>query len=300
MTRNNNSGFWAILLSAMIYGAYGCLARYLNGAFGYLSQVLFRSTVALVVIALFVFISRTRFSLSKKNSLKAVLLGFSFFGGVVLFTVGSIIDKISVVMFVFYAGSFTASFIISTYYYHEKITYKKFISLGIVIAGLLITTGLNFSNLGWGLLAGFGSGVLDATANNFRKQLADLPKQEVLLLQFAIVSLLSLLFIFGTKETVVKDITMSAVVAGVAWGIFWIIGNQLIMFGYRLFDFMLAQIVLSSEIFFATVLAFLFFREIPTTFEFIGGMLIFAGVCIVDMDISSYFNWKPPRPRGVV
>ena len=106
MTKNNNSGFWAILLSAMIYGSYGVLARYLDGAFGYFTQVLFRSSVALLIVAVFVFASRTKFSLSKKDSLKAILLGLSFFGGVVLFTVGSILDKISVVMFVFYAGSF--------------------------------------------------------------------------------------------------------------------------------------------------------------------------------------------------
>lgn len=286
MTKKNNSGFWAILLSAVIYGTYGCLARYLDGAFGYFTQVLFRSTVALVVVALFVFISRKRFSLSKKNSLKAVILGLSFFGGVVLFTVGSILDKISVVMFVFYAGSFTTSFFISTYYYHEQVTLKKCIALGIVLIGLLITTGINFSSLSWGLFAAFGSGVLDAIANNFRKQLADLPKQEVLLLQFAIASLFSLLFIFVTKETVIKDITMSAVLAGVAWGIFWIIGNQLVMIGYRYFDFMLAQIVLSSEIFFATVLALLFFHEVPNAFELIGGILIFIGVCTVDLNYA--------------
>jgi drug/metabolite transporter (DMT)-like permease len=287
MKKQNNSGFWAILLSAIIYGAYGVLARYLDGAFGYFTQVLFRSAVALLIVAVFVFVSRTKFSLSKKDSLKAVLLGLSFFGGVVLFTVGSILDKISVVMFVFYAGSFATSFFVSTYYYREKVTLQKGIALGIVLVGLVITTGLDFSNLSWGLLAAFGSGVLDAIANNFRKQLADLPKQEVLLLQFAIASVLSLLFIMLTKEVVIKDITTSAVVAGIAWGIFWIIGNQLIMIGYRHFDFLLAQIVLSSEIFFATVLAFFFFREIPNSFELIGGILIFVGVCVVDINFSN-------------
>ena len=72
MKKQNNSGFWAILVSAMIYGAYGCLARYLNGAFGYFTQVLFRSSVALLIVAVFVFISHVKFSLSKRESLKAI------------------------------------------------------------------------------------------------------------------------------------------------------------------------------------------------------------------------------------
>jgi drug/metabolite transporter (DMT)-like permease len=286
MTKYKTSGFWAILLSAIIYGAYGSLARNLDGAFGYFTQVLFRSTVALLIVTVFVFVSRTKFSLSKKESLKTILLGFSFFGGVVLFTIGSILDKISVAIFVFYAGSFTASFFISTYYYREKVTLQKGIALGVVIIGLIITTGLDFSSISWGVLAAFGSGVLDAIANNFRKQLADLPKQEVLLLQFAIASALSLLCIVLTRETVVKDITTSAIIAGVVWGVFWIIGNQLIMIGYRHFDFLLAQIVLSSEIFFATIIALLLFHEIPSSYELAGGVLIFLGVCVVDINLA--------------
>ena len=286
MTKNNNSGFWAILASAMILGAYGIMARYLHGAFGYFTQVMLRTSVAFIVVSILIIISQSGIRLSRRNIFMSVLLGLLFFGGLVTFTVGSVLDKISVVMFVFYAGSFLTSFCISVFYYHEKVSIQKGIALGIVIVGLVITTGFDFSNLGWGLLAGFGSGILDASANTLRKQLAGLPKLHVLLFQFAVPSLAALLFILLTKEVPIKDISIGAILAGMVWGVLLIIGNQLIMIGYRHFDFMLAQIVLSSEIFFATVLAFFFFHEIPNSFELIGGILIFIGVCVVDIDFS--------------
>jgi drug/metabolite transporter (DMT)-like permease len=113
-------------------------------------------------------------------------------------------------------------------------------------------------------------------------------------------SLAALLFILFTKEVPIKDLSVGAILAGVVWGVLLIIGNQLIMIGYRHFDFMLAQIVLSSEIFFATVLAFLFFRETPNTFELVGGILIFLGVCVVDIDVKKYWKWIEPGRRGEV
>lgn len=298
MNNKHRSGFWAILASAMILGSYGLLARYLNGAFGYFTQVFFRGTVALAVVALTLFVTRSTFNLSKKDVVKSAILGLIFFGGVVLFTIGSTLDKISVVLFVFYAGSFFTSFLISTYYYREKVSAQKGISLAIVFMGLLITTGFNFSTLGLGLLAAFFSGALDSSANNFRKQLAALPKQQVLLVQFAVVTTAALLCLVLTKEVPVKDITVPAIFVGIVWGVLWIASNRLIMIGYRYFDFLLAQIVLSSEIFFATLFALILFHEMPTLYELIGGILIFVGVLIVDVDITKYWKMKPINRKG--
>ncbi|MBP6993732.1 DMT family transporter [Candidatus Woesebacteria bacterium] len=290
MIKKNNSGFWAIFASAMILGSYGLLARYLNDTFGYFSQVFFRGAVAFVVVGAILLMTRAKFTLSKKDVGRASILGLIFFGGVVLFTVGSILDKISVVMFMFYAGSFFTSFLISTYYYHEKVSTQKGISLAVVLIGLLVTTGFNFSALSLGLLAAFFSGALDSTANNLRKQLAALPKQQVLLVQFIVVSTAALLCLVFTKEIPIKNFTFSAIIAGITWGVLWVVGNRLIMIGYQHFDFLLAQIVLSSEIFFATLFALVLFHEMPSLFELTGGILIFVGVLLVDIDLTRYMN----------
>jgi len=286
MKNKDNSGFWAILLTAVIYGSYGCLARFLNNAFGYFTQVLFRSAIAFLIAALVILLTRQKIKLAKKDIIKILILSVLFFGGVVTFTIGSVVDKISVVMFVFYAGSFAASFLISAFVFHEKITRLKIIALSIVLIGLITTTGFNFANFGWGLAAALVSGIFDAVANNYRKQLSGLPKDSVLLLQFLFTSILALSALLISQEQVVKEVTPAAIIAGIVWGAFWVLGNRFIMVGLRRFDFMLGQIVLSSEIFFATVLAFLFFGEIPTTYELLGGVIIFIGVCMINLDLK--------------
>jgi drug/metabolite transporter (DMT)-like permease len=286
MENKDNSGFWAILLTAVIYGSYGCLARFLNNSFGYFTQVLFRSGIAFLIAALVLLLTRQKIKLAKKDIIKILVLSVLFFGGVITFTIGSVVDKISVVMFVFYAGSFAASFLISAFVFHEKITRLKIVALSIVLVGLITTTGFNFANFGWGLAAALVSGIFDAVANNYRKQLSGLPKDSVLLLQFLFTSILALSALLISQEQVIKEVTPAAIIAGVVWGAFWVLGNRFIMIGLRRFDFMLGQIVLSSEIFFATVLAFLFFGEIPTAYELLGGVIIFIGVCLINLDFK--------------
>lgn len=278
------SGFWAILSAAVIYGSFGVSARYLDGAFGLFTQVLVRSAVALAIMVCIVIFMRIRIQLSRKDIFKTLLLGLLFFVGVALFTLGSIEEKISVVLFALYAGSFTASFFISTFVYHEKFTLQKGIALTLVVVGLLFTTQFSISTLGWGLLAAFISGGMDAFGNSIRKQLASLPKMEVLFVQFAATTALAFLAVVFSREVPIKHVTSSALVSVAVWGVLWVLVNQLIMVGFRHFDFMLGQIVLSSEIFFATVLAFLIFREVPNSFELVGGLLICIGVISVDVD----------------
>lgn len=292
MKNKDNSGFWAILSTAVIYGSYGCLARFLNNSFGYFSQVLLRSSVAFLIAALIILIIKQKFTLKRNDILKILILSILFFGGVVTFTIGSVVGKISVVMFVFYAGSFAASFLISSLVFHEKITKTKLIALTIVLFGLITTTGFNFANFGWGLLAALVSGILDAVANNYRKQLSNLPKENVVLMQFIFTSIMALIAVLVSSEQVVKEISPAAIIAGIIWGAFWVLGNRLIMVGFRHFDFMLGQIVLSSEIFFATVLALIFFGEIPNIYELIGGIIIFIGVCMINVDFNKFLAKK--------
>jgi drug/metabolite transporter (DMT)-like permease len=74
--------------------------------------------------------------------------------------------------------------------------------------------------------------------------------------------------------------------AGVTYGFFSIAVAFLTLVGFQDFDLNLGTIVLSSELFFATIAGLLLFHEYPTQNEVTGSALIILAIIILNI------KWK--------
>ncbi|MBP9759033.1 EamA family transporter, partial [Candidatus Dojkabacteria bacterium] len=157
--KNFNSGFWAILGGAFIYGSFGILTRYMDIGFGNYTQVLVRALIASLIALVIIFINKNKLKFEKKDYLKMILLGIAYFLGTTAFTIGNISTKVSVMIFMLYVGSFTTTFLLSTFLFKEKITLTKIVSVVIVITGMLITLNFNISDLALGAFLGIFAGI---------------------------------------------------------------------------------------------------------------------------------------------
>lgn len=137
-----------------------------------------------------------------------------------------------------------------------------------------------------GVVAGVLSGVSDGISNGIRKTLKGVDRNTVLQYQFATGSLFALLIVVLSKQEVLIQASLVPIIATGVFAILQIGLGNLLLYGFQNFDVNIGTIIVASELFFATILGYLFFRESTTTQEFAGGVLIFSASILSAVDFK--------------
>lgn len=278
-------GSSALFSAAFIYSTFGILIRQMAVMFGDSAQTAARFGLAFVFIIILNFVRRQSIILSKEALVKACLLGITFGFVVLLFTISVTNTKIANSVFLLYAGSMISSFIIGTFFLKEKLTVIKIIALTIAFAGLYMYSDA-FLVMSIGVVTGLLSGLFDGISNAIRKTLKGVNRNSILTYQFLFSSLLAGLVLIVSGDVLIKEISLLSVIAVVVFAILQIWLGNLLLFGFQHFDVNIGTVILATELFFATILGFLLFQEIPTSKEIIGGLLIFLASALSVVDLK--------------
>lgn len=287
-------GASALFGAAFIYSTFGILIRQMALMFGDSAQTAARFAVAFVFVLFLNLIRRQSFSLPKKSLIKSCLLGVFFGAEVLLFTVSVNNTKIANSVFLLYAASMISSFMIGTLWFKEKLTLTKITAIIIAFVGLYMYSDAIFV-MSMGIVAGIASGILDGVSNALRKTLKDVKRNAVLTYQFIFSSLFACLAMIFSGEVMVKEIVFVSMLAVVIFAVFQIALNNLLLYGFQHFDVNIGTVILATELLFAAIIGFLFFKEIPTIKEVIGGGLIFIASVISVLNIKNIFAKKHTR-----
>jgi len=66
--------------------------------------------------------------------------------------------------------------------------------------------------------------------------------------------------------------------------------SNLLLFGFQHFDVNVGTVILATELFFATIFAFLLYHETPVPNEVVGGCLIFAASIVASVNFAEMFR----------
>jgi drug/metabolite transporter (DMT)-like permease len=281
-------GFLSLLLAALIFGSMSIFVRYLGHDFTVYQQIGFRNILGLGIAILLILSLKRKVDLKKIPKKYLFLYALAFPLSVVFYTLAIYQTKVITTIFGLYAGSLLFSLGIGILLFKEKVTVIKALSLLLVFIGLLIYVypfSLSQLNLGFGfaLLAG----IADAVANSFRKYLsgktdrlvlASIPMVGGILVAFA--------FLTASHQLFIPSISPLSWLIGIIFGGLVLSISYLTLVGFQNFDLNLGTIILSSELFFGPMFAFLIFRESPSFFEISGGVLIMAAIVIMNFDRS--------------
>ena len=91
-----------------------------------------------------------------------------------------------------------------------------------------------------------------------------------------------------------KEVTAEGISSTIAFSILLIFAANLLLYGYKHFDVNMGSVISSTELVFATLLAYLFFKEIPSGTELLGGVLIFVASIIAALDSKRFNVFKRP------
>ncbi len=276
-------GILALIGLAFTYASFGFFTRYLSVSFGFFQQLYLRILAGLI-IGFIIFGKNLDFSKLKKITLNEWLLlifrAVSYYLlGAALFNKAVLLTKISTVAFI---GSIPMTAILGFLILKEKATLQKIFYITLSFIGVIVISINNFSDfsLGRGEILALMSVFFVSLSIIFRKyQTKLLNNVEITQIQLFFAFIFIFIASLLTKEGFPVnnwDINVFLIVllSGLA--------NVLMIFftnyGFEHVKTSIAANILTLEMFFAVLIGLLFYSEIPSLKEALGGILILFSV----------------------
>lgn len=277
-------GFLALIIVSVGFGLIAVSIRYLSYSFS-LFQQLYLTVGTAFIFGLFIFYKKLNFSKITKIPPRdwlilflRVIIGYLF--GASLYRESLVLTKISNVVFL-QAIPFGA--LLGFLLFKEKVTVKKVLLLTIAYVGVVLISVKDYSNIssfGLGELFSIISGLLFSLSFVMRKwQTNFLNNEETtqLLTFFGFIILFGASLLIGESFPVFRwsNIIIGAVIFT---GFLNAINLYLLNYGYQHLPVVLATNTIMLESVFGTLLAFIFYKELPNIKELLGGILIVVSV----------------------
>jgi drug/metabolite transporter (DMT)-like permease len=65
-----------------------------------------------------------------------------------------------------------------------------------------------------------------------------------------------------------------------------IAGGNLILYGFQHFDVNIGTVITSTELIFGSLIGYIFYKEVPTLVETIGGVIILSGAIVAGVNFK--------------
>lgn len=283
---NKTKGFFSLLTAGLIFGSFGILVRILNLELSSFQQIFFRNFVSFSFAILIIFIFKRKISFKNVSKLNILLFGISLPLTIVFYTIAILKTKIIIAIASLYIGSIIFSLLLGMIFFKEKITFQKIFAIIFAVIGLIyfaLPFSLNSFNIG--LIYGVLSGFMDVTSNSFKKHLSGkLDRFGLIAIQMFGGIVISLILMFYSKTLYVPEMSTLTIFIGVFFGFLLLTINYLLLVGFSNFDLNLGTIVMSSELAFASIFAFLLYKEAPSKNELIAVVFIILSIIVSNLN----------------
>jgi drug/metabolite transporter (DMT)-like permease len=274
--RTSTTGAEALFLGAFTYALTGILVREVSAMWGDNAQVVVRYALVFIILALYGVVRKKKTTVPRSQLPIAVILAISFALMVQLFTYAIGKTTIANTLFTFYAINLVASFLLGTFWLHEKVSSNKIVAIVFAIAGLSVyANALIGRNIG--LIYAIGAGLAAGVANVCSKLLSGIDRNAVLKIQYGVGTIFSAALMVLSGERIVRHASLHNSILTIIFVFVILAGGNLVLFGYQHFDVNIATVIMSTELIWAAVMAYLLFHEVPAPHELVGGALIFTG-----------------------
>lgn len=285
MKRKEILGILSLTGSAFIYAFFGILTRLAGFELPLFFSSWVRSLVSIAILAVPIILIRSWRPVRQRDIpwflLRTLGGEISFFGSYFPFY----FLPIGTAYFIFYAGTTLGGYLLGRVLFSEQLTRAKIISLFLALVGL----GMIYANsFGAGNVlymgVSFGGGIGFAIWNTFSKKISGIYSDiQVNFIDFFVNFVVMFCISLIVRETWVMPVISTVWIANLLFVAMFISTGQLMVYGFRHFDAQVGSLLMLSEVLFAIVLAFLFYKEIPSPFAFVGGIFILAAIIIPEI-----------------
>ena len=278
-------GLVALLTSAAIYGSFGVMIRLLSYELSLTSQVIFRYSLALVILISMVLVTKAKLKFKKESILP--MLGLALFMQISItnFTKATLLIPISSLIGAFYIGSLVTATLTGIFVYKEKISWTGASSTLLAGLGLWLLTlnGGNFAGLILAIIAGSAESVTQA----IRKSAPNLSKGVTAVIAiFGILMFTLLQNIFNKEVLMIPRLPLTWLV-GIVFGLAAVFVNIAVTYGFRKIPINLGSIIMSTEIGFGALFGLIVLGMKPSLTELVTITLITVAVIVQNITIKN-------------
>lgn len=280
-------GVIALIFLSLVFASMGIFSRYLSTSFALFEQTYLRIGLAFI-IGVIIFSKNINIgklkTLPKKDFSVLIFRAISLYIGVVLFTEALIHANYANVSFIAVLPLLP---IFGYVFLKERLSMKTILYIGIGFIGMLFIVLPDFSNftLGYGEMTALLSVLafdFSYISRRWHSEHLNDKESTVLMFAFGTIFLFITSYLLQEPLPVLEQFTPIIIGTLVVAALFNVANLYLINYGFSRVKAGVAGNILTLETIFAFAYSVLLFREIPKTYEFIGGVLILLSVYLVN------------------
>lgn len=274
------SGGEALLGAAFLFALTNVLIREMAPMWGDQAQVAIRFALVWVILAAWAYFRKSKVKIPRSKLPLAISYSIVAALAILFFTLSVQMTTIANTLFMSSATEMVVAFLLGTLLLNEGVNKRKFIAIGLSLAGLALYGDSIFSGDA-GLIFAILGGATTALCNLLAKKLKGVNLSAILRLQFGVgtIFMVILMFIFSPND-ILRTVSLEATIATVVFALILIAATHLVLYGFQHFDVNIATVVLSSQLAFGALLGFFIYKEVPAAHEIISGLLIACAAII--------------------
>ena len=279
-------GFSALLACGALLGTTGLLSRNLARELSSFQIVLLRDAIVLIpMLCLMIFVSDRPSNWQQLKRYFFPLLGLGLTHGLTtaLFITAMIISPLNSAAFALYFSSILLSMLISFLAFKEPLSPLHIFSLLLVFAGLFIFAYPFEAGLGLGFYLGVVAGISLAISNVLRRGLTTPSKELMVMSQACGDILVSFAFIVALNAWPSLHLTAFSYINLIIYAAIILASIYLLVIGFQNFSLDLGNVLLSTELLFATLIGYLVYQEQPSNFQLLGSACLFIAIILINM-----------------
>lgn len=283
---NSTKGFISLIGVGVLFGISGVIAKYLSTFLTAYQVVSLRFLVAFILIFIIFIFTKSKIKFSKVSTLSLFIFAVTFPLSVVFFTLAIFNTTVALAVFSFYISTLVSSFVLGRVLFNEAISKNKQISLVcIFIALLIITNPFKSFSLDIGFVYGLLSGILQTITSYYQKTLGkSFSRNSLLLVQTFVGFLVGLIMLSFINQPLFVSLSLIPIMVIVFFGAIFLLISYLFLIGFKYTNLNTGSILISSELLFGPLFAFLLLGENVSSTIFTSGLFILLAVYFSNKD----------------
>ncbi len=264
----------SLLSVGVLYGLSAVIVKYLSDSIDAYQVVEYRFGIALIG-ALFVLIFfKQKFEFKELNKRVLAAFAITFPASAILFTFSIFHASVALAVFSFYTANLVTQFVLGRIYFGEKIDLLRQLAfVASVLALISFTDPFNNFSVTLGLVFGLISGVVQGVASSFQKLLSNSSnKCSLLVIQAFTGAAMAFTILLITGQPIAPDLSGMQWLITTLFGLSMLAIMYLFLVGYKYTNLNVGSILVSSELLFGPLFAFLLLSEHVSASIIVGGI----------------------------
>ena len=278
-------GIIGLIVATSIYGLFPVIVRLAGLSMPFFFQNTTRLFIAFFIFLVGVLVFKTWKKVKKGDYKWFVLRAVSVFLAFSLFTFSLNFIPIGTMLLSFYAGSTVSGYVIGALFFKEYFTSKKVVSLVLAIVGLLMIYSFDIQpEKAFYIATAFVSGSFTAIWNIFSKKVVDTYHTfQLNLIDNILAGILAATVSLVLKEQWIVPSFSFIWAMNLLFGLGIAATGVLVVYGFARLEAQIGSLIMLTEVLFAIIFGYVFFRETITLTTLIGGGIIIAAIVLPEL-----------------